>query len=179
MRLFIAIELPKSVKNELNELQKQLKQYSSGGNFVPKENMHITMHFLGEVGNMEMASAAKAMREAVRGIRPFMLHLNEYDCFDKRSGKTSVVTIKGDLKELDNLHEALEFALADEGFGKDMKRFVPHITLGRNVVHDDISTGELKQIKLNGSLQVKKLILFESERINGKMVYTPIHTEEL
>ena len=48
MRLFIAIELPASFKNEVARIQKEVKQLSSGGRFVPKENFHITLHFIGE-----------------------------------------------------------------------------------------------------------------------------------
>ena len=73
MRLFIAIELPASFKNEVDRIQKEVKQLSSGGRFVPKENFHITLHFIGESQNL--VGAAEAMAEAVRGIRPFELHL--------------------------------------------------------------------------------------------------------
>ncbi|MBR2155733.1 MAG: hypothetical protein IJ941_02195, partial [Clostridia bacterium] len=48
MRLFIAIELPASFKNEVARIQKEVKQMSSGGRFVPRDNFHITLHFIGE-----------------------------------------------------------------------------------------------------------------------------------
>ena len=67
MRLFIAIELPRSFKQELARVQKEVKQLSCGGRFVPQENFHITLHFIGE--SDDLAGAVAAMREAVRGIR--------------------------------------------------------------------------------------------------------------
>lgn len=72
MRLFIAVELPKAVRNEVGAALKELKMLSSGGRFVQENNLHITLHFIGE--SNDLAGAVKAMQSAVRGIRPFELH---------------------------------------------------------------------------------------------------------
>ena len=71
MRLFIAVELPKAVRNEVGAALKELKMLSSGGRFVQENNLHITLHFIGE--SNDLAGAVKAMQSAVRGIRPFEL----------------------------------------------------------------------------------------------------------
>ena len=89
MRLFIAIDLPRSFKAELARIQKEVKGISCGGKFVPQDNFHITLHFIGE--SDDIAGAAEAMREAVRGIRPFTLHLGKYTSLEKGShGRTAV-----------------------------------------------------------------------------------------
>lgn len=123
MRLFIAIELPRSFKQELARVQKEVKQMSCGGRFVPQENFHITLHFIGE--SDDLAGAVAAMREAARGIRTFTLHLGKYDCFDKNGSKTSFLHVKGELDELDRLYESLQSALYDNGFSRERKRFRP------------------------------------------------------
>ena len=73
MRLFIGIQLPKTFQRELIRLQMLLKDTSRGGRFTPADNFHITLHFIGESG--DLSGAALAVEEAVRGIRPFALHL--------------------------------------------------------------------------------------------------------
>lgn len=177
MRLFIAVELPRGMKNELSTVLSELKQRSCGGRFVPIDNMHITLHFIGE--SADLAGAASAMHDACRDIRPFDLHLDKYSFFERgSSGKTSIVDVKGNLRELGILRESLESALADRGFSREFKRFKPHITLGRNVEHDELVTEELRSITLNSSTRVNSLTLFESRRINGQMVYTPLHVEK-
>ncbi len=160
----------------------ELRSRSSGGKFVPVENTHITMHFIGE--SRDLAGAVDAMHSACRDIRPFPLHIGRYTYFDRSGsrggdgGKTSVVTVKGDLDELNALHESLECALGDKGFARDYKRFTPHITLGRNVEHDELVSHELEDIPLDASMQAQGLTLFESTRVNGRMVYSVIHREK-
>lgn len=176
MRLFIAIELPASFKNEVARIQKEVKQLSSGGRFVPKENFHITLHFIGESQNL--VGAAEAMAEAVRGIRPFELHLGKYSALEKGSrGSTSVLKVLGDMDELRAMYESLESALSDRGFSRERKQFTPHITLGRSVELDDISAGELERLSPNASMQVRGITLFESVREGSRMVYTSLHRE--
>lgn len=57
MRLFIAVELPKAVRNEVGAALKELKMLSSGGRFVQENNLHITLHFIGE--SNDLAGAVK------------------------------------------------------------------------------------------------------------------------
>lgn len=178
MRLFIAIELPKTMKKELSAALRELKARSSGGRFVSEENMHITLHFIGE--SNDLVGAANAMREACAGIRPFELHPEKYGYFEKggKDRKTSFISVGGKLEELSVLREMLESALSDNGFSRDYHRFVPHITLGRNVEHDELVTMELEEIIFKSSMTVNAITLFESRREEGKMVYYPLHREK-
>ena len=123
MRLFIAAELPKNVKAEAKRLLTELKNLSLDGRFVPVENMHITLSFLGETDNL--AGAVRAMQKAVEGIRSFPLHLGSYDCFRKGNSDsfTSHITVKGSTDELNSLYYALTAALADEGFKTQGKKY--------------------------------------------------------
>ena len=156
-------------------MQKEVKQLSCGGRFVPQENFHITLHFIGE--SDDLAGAAAAMGEAVRGIRTFTLHLGKYGCFEKKDGRTAYVEVKGELDELDRLYESLQAALYDNGFSRERKRFKPHITLGRSVELDELAQGELERLSPNASMTVQGITLFESVRENGRVVYRPLHRE--
>ncbi len=50
MRTFIAIELEEEVKDALEGAQQQAAELCRKGNYTPKENFHLTLHFLGESG---------------------------------------------------------------------------------------------------------------------------------
>lgn len=138
--------------------------------------MHITLHFIGE--STDLNGAVQAMKLAVRGIRPFELHPVGYDYFEKSRYKTSFVSVGGGLEELHILHESLESSLADNGFSRDYKRFSPHITLGRNVEHDELVGSEMKQIEFKTAMTVSGITLFESRREKGRVVYIPLHREK-
>lgn len=177
MRLFIAIEIPEPMRRELAALSKELRARSCGGRFVPPENFHITLRFLGE--SEDLAGITFAMREACRGVRPFTLRAAGYGFFEKTAGvsRVGLVELSGDTDELNVLHETLSAALADRGFPKDPKRFVPHITLGRSVEHDELVSEELRAIPLSSSVEVRGITLFESTRVKGRQIYTPLHRE--
>lgn len=164
------------MKSELSTALKELRSRSSGGRFVPEENMHITLHFIGE--SADLVGAVNAMKAACCGIRPFILKPTKYGCFEKGERKTSFISVGGNIDELNVLREMLESSLADNGFSRDYHRFVPHITLGRNVEHDELVTAELSEIEFKSSMTVSSITLFESTREKGKIIYTPLHREK-
>ena len=142
---FVAIELPGQMRAELARIQSALKQLSCGGRFVPARNMHLTLHFIGETSDLH--GAVSAVQKSVRGIRPFELHLGRYNCFQKGGSRTSIVEVKGGLSELNALYESLQYAMSDNGFPRERKGYVPHITLGRNVSHDDLVEAEVVEVE--------------------------------
>lgn len=178
MRLFIAIEISNDMRGELAGILKTLKERSCGGRFVPVENFHITLHFIGESESPN--EAMEAVRETCAEARPFTLSLGRYGFFDKIAGgrRTGVVEIEGELDALNELKDMLETALEAHGFQRDQKRFKPHITLGRNVEHDELVADELRSIPLGASVRVEGITLFESTRVKGRMVYTPLMKEK-
>ena len=56
MRLFIAIELTDRIKDELCMIQKRIKLQGMKGNFTVRENMHLTLAFIGEYSDPEQVS---------------------------------------------------------------------------------------------------------------------------
>lgn len=177
MRLFIAIELPKTVRSELSKALRELRSRSSGGRFSPEDDLHITLHFIGE--SDDLFGAVNSVKAACAGIRPFLLKPDGYGFFEKGERKTSFITVGGELDELNMLREKLESALSDNGFARDYHRFVPHITLGRNVEHDELVSMEMNEIGFKNSFTVTGVTLFESVREKGRMVYNPLHREKL
>ncbi len=175
MRLFIAIDLPKSFKQEVSRIARQVKLSSFGGRFVPEDAYHLTLHFIGE--SEDLTGAVAAMQQAARGIRPFTLHLGKYASFARGKARTAILEVKGQLEELRALHESLESALYERGFPREMKRFTPHITLARSLEHDELAEAELKALSPNASMTAFGISLFESVRIEGRTVYRTLHKE--
>ena len=72
MRLFLAIELPQQAQDSLDEHLAQLKKEYPYFSWVPKENFHITLQFLGEVEDVETTIAR--LETALYESRSFHLY---------------------------------------------------------------------------------------------------------
>lgn len=173
MRLFIAIPLPPDILRALAAARAALEAYGASGRFVPRENYHITLHFLGETGALK--DIADAMRVSSRDIRPFVLRLKDYGSFQADGSHTGFVSVGCDGGELNKLYESLESALWERGFSKNRGRLAPHITLGRKIEGD---AGFVLPPQ-KAAFTANTLVLYESRNVRGQMEYTPLHREKL
>ncbi len=171
MRLFIAVPLPKDVQRTVFSVQEELRRASTAGRFVPEGNHHVTVRFIGE--SDALADIAEAMHEAVRDAKPFLLRLGEVGHFTHGGARTSYLRVGGELDEFFRIHQTLESALSDRGFVRGRGKPEPHITLARAVEYDPA----LKLTVPNEAFWARSIVLYESENVRGRMVYTPIHTE--
>jgi len=194
MRLFIAINLNEKTKAALLELRDELRSQSEYGNFTTPDNLHLTLAFLGECETRQ-AGAAKASMDAVC-FEQFAMYIERIGRFggggaqsrgpakpqvNSRTSDTNEraqsaealwwAGIKEDKKLLD-LHRDINDKLRDAGFVLDNRRFSPHITLGRRVVTDATP----RRIEPFGET-VSRIDLMNSERIGGRLTYTPIYTK--
>ena len=174
MRLFIALPLPPDVLRALKCAQNKLRTLNVPARYVPPENFHITLHFIGESGRL--SEAAACVDEAVRGIRPFLLRLKSFSSFSRGSRHIAYMDLSGDLKELYTLHETLLSALLNHGFDTGKKRLTPHITLARDAELRDAN--DIAGLSMDGEMKAaftaNQLVLYESVHAKGGMVYTPL-----
>lgn len=158
MRLFIAIWLSDEMKKSLVACMHDLKKQGVEGNYVPVQNLHMTLAFLGEYDDPEK------VKDVIRKVPlpEFRLALSEKGNF----GNILWAGVKGNQK-LKAYVKDLRAALAAEAIPFDTEKFVPHITLIRKV-----SAKKPYQVHLpKAEMTVKKASLMRSERKNGKMVY--------
>ena len=173
MRLFIAIPLPPDIIRAVSAARVALEAHGASGRLVPRENYHITLHFLGETDALK--DITDAMHEAVRDIRPFVLRLKEYSSFKTDGSHTGFVNVSCDSDELNRLYESLESALWEHGFSRNRGRLTPHITLGRKMEGDEGFVLPPQK----AAFTANSVILYDSRLVRGQMVYTPVHRESL
>jgi len=173
MRLFIAIPLPPDLTRALAAARVALEAHGATGKFVPRENYHITLHFLGETDALKDIS--DAMHQAVRDIKPFVLRLRDYGSFKTDGSHTGFVNVLCDSEELNRLYESLESALWERGFSKNRGRLTPHVTLGRKIEGDEGFVLPPQK----AAFTANTVVLYESHSERGQMVYTLVHKESL
>lgn len=85
------------------------------------------------------------------------------------------IGIKEDKGLIENV-KRLRKALADNGIPFDRKKFVPHITLVRNIEFDrDLPT----DCPFPAAMEVEYILLMRSDRGKSGMIYTPIAGYEI
>lgn len=131
-RVFIAINLPEDVKKQLSLFQLKLPDLPC--RWTKKENLHITLVFLGYVKDEELPEILEVVRTVASKNSPFLINLKKicYGPTDKKPPR--MVWAEGEKsRELAILQTDLENALQGEvsNFKGEARAFAPHITLGR------------------------------------------------
>lgn len=177
MRLFIAINFNSGVKANLSEIIDRLKTSSITGRYTLRENLHLTLVFLGEVESGNVPAVQAAMERVRSG--PFQLSLGGLGCFKRRGGDIYWIGIDSD-KQLQEIYRQLWDRLTDSGFVLENRPFKPHLTIGRQVdIRPDFDPEEFNARTPPMKTDVNKIALMKSEHIQGKLVYTEIYAVEL
>jgi 2'-5' RNA ligase len=125
MRLFIAIELPDEVKTPLGSMQIQIP----GSRWVPREQIHLTLAFLGEVDDT-MLTRLTAELSQIR-ISGFCLRFTTTGCFpDRRRPRVLWVGLEPE-PLLESLAILVRRAVLACNIPQEERPFSPHITLAR------------------------------------------------
>ena len=125
-RLFVSIELPKSVTKLLAELDPHLR----GVRWLDPEQMHLTLAFLGNVP----VEIQETVSEKLRAIawKPFFLPLTGLGTFPSKGWPKIVwIGVGTGHPHLFQLHKRVQEALLAAGLEPDLRSFHPHITLAR------------------------------------------------
>lgn len=125
MRLFVALDLPWEIKQVLSGFAFNLP----GARWVPAENMHVTLRFIGETGRLE----AEEIDHALAAIRApgFPLILSGAGWFEKGGRVTSLWIGVERSSALLHLQTKIETALRRIGRTPERRRYTPHVTLAR------------------------------------------------
>lgn len=179
MRVFIAIEFTKDIKNYIESIQSQVRQSSKYGNFTRKKNFHLTLKFIGSINDSDLEDIKKCIDKSLDDNFKFKLKMGDIGQFPRKDKKLIWMGLE-DKQALKDIYKTLEDNLEDIGIKKENREFKPHITIGREVVLEK-TFDELKKTINLGDLEicVDKLTLMESCLKNNKITYTPIYKRSL
>jgi 2'-5' RNA ligase len=133
LRTFIAIDLGKAIRDRLVALQETLGKAAPEVKWVEAENLHITLLFLGEVDQRDIAEVCSAVDGAVGGRAPFSLSMAGTGCFpNARRPRILWAGVGAGAQEVLAIHDAIETPLLELGcYRREERRYTPHVTLGR------------------------------------------------
>ena len=125
MRLFVALALPDSIAAGLAILQAGVP----GARWQTREQLHLTLRFIGEVGEDLAADIDGALSRLK--ARPFILQLAGTGVFGNGSTARSLWVGVERNPPLAALHDKIEQALVRTGLAPEPRKFSPHVTLAR------------------------------------------------
>lgn len=142
-RCFISIELPAHYKKRLFECIVQLKKMhlGYGVKFVQKDNFHVTLHFLGNLGEKEIAFVRKVIRSNIDKLRKFELFFDGISAFPSLvSPRVLFIKGNGDIGALLQFQEETGKDLRALGISVDSRPWVCHMTIARITEQRKIDT---------------------------------------
>lgn len=127
-RLFVAVELPDDVKDQLHKLRVNIPT----ARWVKPEQMHLTLRFIGaDVPQDEVQSIIDALAQV--DVSSFDLTLRGVGRFPDNERRGARVLWVGIQQQpvLHDLHRQVESALRTVGIEPEARGFSPHLTLAR------------------------------------------------
>lgn len=180
-RIFIAINLPSEIKKQLSRYAEKWPDLPC--KWTPKDNLHITLVFLGELTDVELADVCNTIKDVTKNHKPFDILLNKVSFGPEN--KFKYIWASGQKsKELQDLKNNLETEILEKvKFRPEGRGFTPHITLAR------VSEWQLRQLdqeelpEVNENLDlfftVESIEVMESELKKGGPVYTILESHNL
>jgi 2'-5' RNA ligase len=186
IRTFIAIELSNEARTALADLQDRLKNRvpPKTVRWTPPKNVHLTLHFLGDVAQHDIDKVTEALQRTVSAYPPFSLHLSGLGCFPNlRRPRIIWAGVTGATAPLIEIHRELGQSLKVIDFEPDTRPYSPHLTIGR--VKKGLSRRELTELgtRLEQALSevadlallpVRQISLIKSDLKPTGAVYTPL-----
>lgn len=181
VRLFLSVKLPNEICEKLSQFQKKLASVVEG-TFVPLDNTHITLKFLGDVKEHQVEQIKSLCTSAITSYK-FICEVKGAGAFPNPNYANVVwAGIGAGERSLIGIWNALDEKLSKLGF-KDDKDFHPHITLVRvkRILNKDALILLLKNASETkfGQLRVEKISLMKSQLSKTGAKHTTIAEFEL
>jgi 2'-5' RNA ligase len=131
-RTFIALEMNEDMQRRLAGEVRRVAQALPGVRCVDPAGIHLTLAFLGELDDEQLAQAMAASEIAARRVAPFSCRLTRLGIFGSpRQPRVIWMGIDEPSGALALLHRTLTYELTRRGFETDQRPFSPHLTLAR------------------------------------------------
>lgn len=187
LRAFIAVEIPLHIRQAVcsatSDLQKEIKPLVR---WVPMENMHLTLKFLGDVAPSNVDMLTQMISAEAGLFECFDLQLNGLDSFPSpKRPRVIYIGIQAPAV-LEALHRGIEAASSRLGYESEDRSFSPHLTIGR--VKQNITATEQQTIRRAlegtridslGTARIDSVHLYKSDLQPTGSIYTRLFSAPL
>jgi 2'-5' RNA ligase len=177
-RAFVALRMSAKVEDALTEFIEILAASPSGVRWVRRDNLHLTLRFLGDqVAAEQLERLSQALEEIAGSTAPFIIEVRGTGTFPNLK-RPQVVWVGLVSNALVDLAKRVEAAAVRCGFRPERRPFSPHLTIGR-VRHRSGWVLVLRALteagtREFGTTQVDSMILYRSVLGPDASTYTEL-----
>jgi len=131
LRCFIAIEIPDTIRRSIDDSITALKKSGAEVKWVARENIHLTVQFLGETEESLIPKIKEALDKKLSPYSPFYIRISDVGCFPDRKRPRVIWVGVEESSPLMDLYKDIANAMEAFGYKQEERAFTPHITIGR------------------------------------------------
>jgi 2'-5' RNA ligase len=126
MRLFVALEIPEAVRDNLAKIRENFSAIGPEQRWLPPQNFHVTLKFIGSVPTEKLQAIIETLR-SVRGDKSVKLN------FSGMGGTAAGVYWAAiePCPSLEKLATDIDHCLQPLGIAGENRAFHPHVTVAR------------------------------------------------
>ncbi|RDW18317.1 RNA 2',3'-cyclic phosphodiesterase [Oceanobacillus arenosus] len=164
---FIAIHLSRPLQDHFADWQTELKERLAYKQWTAKQDLHITLKFLGPIDDNKLRSLKYELAKNLTSLANFPVLLGSIGVFGNPNKPRVLFAGVETTKALLTLQQIVETSSANVGFIKETRAFHPHITLAKKWAgNDDIQfEGMIGKLKYDyqelKSMLVADVVLFQ------------------
>jgi RNA 2',3'-cyclic 3'-phosphodiesterase len=130
VRLFVGLEIPTEVRDNLATLIRDLRVVDAHPRWVRPENLHVTLKFIGAAPPEKLGAMLSALA-SVRSDAPVNLHFRGLGFFPGEKRPRVFWAGMESSPNLKTLADDVDVALEKTGVARETRAFSPHLTLAR------------------------------------------------
>lgn len=175
-RLFTALPLDETARYFVADIITRLSGTIEGVRWVPAENLHVTLRFIGECQESKVPALEEWMVKASRHL-PESIEIGGVGSFPSlRSARVIWVGANDVSDAIQKVYNVLDKGADRCGFGREERKYRPHVTVGRSRKRPVSLAPELVEEFENSHILLEgpDIVLYRSDLKSDGAVYTEI-----
>ncbi|MBN2719224.1 MAG: RNA 2',3'-cyclic phosphodiesterase [Deltaproteobacteria bacterium] len=178
VRCFLAVNLDLKTAAKISELQqhliKETRAYQTKFRWVPPQNMHVTVRFLGNITEPMIQAIKDTLEIKTREMVPVQMEAGNIGVFDTESPRVLYCSINDPSGALNEMVRQVHEVLVNIGFKEAEKPYAPHVTLARLENADLAEITKLTDAfrePMNCISTVRTLVCYQSDMVSSGVDY--------
>lgn len=175
-RLFIALNLAPDMLDDIINLRNDISDYNKFLRWEPKEKLHITIQFVGEIDSALIEPIKNLLKNIAFKYSGISCIAENFSLFSK-GDIPAILYLNFDFDDsIYKLENELKFELSKLGISKEKREFKPHVTILRlkGFENKNLINSFLEYTITDLTCTLNEIVLYKSELKQSGSVYIPL-----